>query len=181
MNNTNNNYCVILAGGKGRRLWPCSRESKPKQFIDFFGSGRTQLQQTYDRFKEIVPVENIYVNTNDAYIDLVLEQLPDLAPDHLLAEPIHRGTAPSVAWCAHRIIAHNPDANIVIAPSDQTIIGEEAFAECISRGFDFVANNRFYAHARLEAYATRAGLRIYTDGRQGGGRRVQGAVVHREA
>lgn len=143
MNNTNNNYCVILAGGKGRRLWPCSRESKPKQFIDFFGSGRTQLQQTYDRFKEIVPVENIYVNTNDAYIDLVLEQLPDLAPDHLLAEPIHRGTAPSVAWCAHRIIAHNPDANIVIAPSDQTIIGEEAFAECISRGFDFVANNRF--------------------------------------
>ena len=97
MNNTNNNYCVILAGGKGRRLWPCSRESKPKQFIDFFGSGRTQLQQTYDRFKEIVPVENIYVNTNDAYIDLVLEQLPDLAPDHLLAEPIHRGTAPSVA------------------------------------------------------------------------------------
>ena len=125
MNNTNNNYCVILAGGKGRRLWPCSRESKPKQFIDFFGSGRTQLQQTYDRFKEIVPVENIYVNTNDAYIDLVLEQLPDLAPDHLLAEPIHRGTAPSVAWCAHRIIAHNPDANIVIAPSDQTIIGED--------------------------------------------------------
>ncbi len=143
MNNTNNNYCVILAGGKGRRLWPCSRENKPKQFIDFFGSGRTQLQQTYDRFKEIVPIENIYVNTNDAYIDLVREQLPDIAPDHLLAEPIHRGTAPSVAWCAHRIIAHNPDANIVIAPSDQTIIGEEAFAECISRGFDFVANNRF--------------------------------------
>ena len=84
MNNTNNNYCVILAGGKGRRLWPCSRESKPKQFIDFFGSGRTQLQQTYDRFKQIVPVENIYVNTNDAYIDLVLEVMPTqvtLVPD----------------------------------------------------------------------------------------------------
>ena len=179
MNNTNNNYCVILAGGKGRRLWPCSRESKPKQFIDFFGSGRTQLQQTYDRFKEIVPVENIYVNTNDAYIDLVLEQLPNLAPDHLLAEPIHRGTAPSVAWCAHRIIAHNPDANIVIAPSDHHRRG--GVRRVYQPRFRLRGEQPVYAHARFEAYATRAGLRIYTDGRQGGGRRVQGAVVHREA
>lgn len=142
MNNTSNNYCVILAGGKGRRLWPCSRESKPKQFIDFFGCGRTQLQVTYDRFAQIVPVENIYVNTNDAYVDLVREQLPELAPDHLLAEPIQRGTAPSVAWCAHRIMCINPDANIVVAPSDQAIIGDEAFAKCINRGFDFAAKRQ---------------------------------------
>lgn len=142
MNNTSNNYCVILAGGKGRRLWPCSRESKPKQFIDFFGCGRTQLQITYDRFAQIVPVENIYVNTNDAYVDLVREQLPELAPDHLLAEPIQRGTAPSVAWCAHRIMCIDPDANIVVAPSDQAIIGDEAFAKCINRGFDFVAKRQ---------------------------------------
>lgn len=142
MNNTSNNYCVILAGGKGRRLWPCSRESKPKQFIDFFGCGRTQLQVTYDRFAQIVPIENIYVNTNDAYVDLVREQLPELAPDHLLAEPIQRGTAPSVAWCAHRIMCINPDANIVVAPSDQAIIGDEAFAKCINRGFDFVAKRQ---------------------------------------
>lgn len=142
MNNTNN-YCVILAGGKGRRLWPCSRENKPKQFVDFFGCGRTQLQLTYDRFARILPVENIYVNTNEAYVDLIKEQLPDLAPDHLLAEPIHRGTAPSVAWCTHRIINVNPDANIVVAPSDQTIIDDEAFAECIGRGFDFVAANEY--------------------------------------
>lgn len=142
MNNTSNNYCVILAGGKGRRLWPCSRESKPKQFIDFFGCGRTQLQVTYDRFAQIVPIENIYVNTNDAYVDLVREQLPELAPDHLLAEPIQRGTAPSVAWCAHRIMCINPDANIVVAPSDQAIIGDEAFAKCINRGFDFAAKRQ---------------------------------------
>ena len=72
----NKNYCVILAGGKGRRLWPCSRESYPKQFIDFFGSGKTQLQQTYDRFAKIVPQENIFINTNETYIDIVREQLP---------------------------------------------------------------------------------------------------------
>lgn len=140
-NDTTNSYCVILAGGKGRRLWPCSRESYPKQFIDFFGTGRTQLQQTYDRFARMLPVDHIYVNTNEAYADLVREQLPDLAPDHLLAEPIHRGTAPSVAWCAHRIIHANPNANIVIAPSDQSIIGEEAFCRCIARGFQFVESH----------------------------------------
>lgn len=140
-NNMSNNYCVILAGGKGRRLWPCSRESHPKQFIDFFGTGRTQLQQTYDRFARILPVDHIYVNTNEAYASLVREQLPGLAADHLLAEPVNRGTAPSVAWCAHRIIHANEQANIIIAPSDQTIIGDEAFADCVSRGFDFVATH----------------------------------------
>src|SRR3712207_4202149 len=85
-----NNYCVILAGGKGRRLWPCSRESKPKQFIDFFGSGRTQLQQTFDRFRQILPQENIFINTNAAYEALVKEQLPEVAADHIMAEPIYR-------------------------------------------------------------------------------------------
>ena len=143
MNKTNNNYCVILAGGKGRRLWPCSREQRPKQFIDFFGTGRTQLQQTYDRFAKIVPPENIYVNTNEAYVDLVREQLPELTPIQLLAEPIHRNTAPSVAWCTHRIMHVNPDANIIVVPSDQTIIGEEKFAEAVKRGFEFVSRNKY--------------------------------------
>lgn len=141
MEETNNNYCVILAGGKGRRLWPCSREERPKQFVDFFGSGRTQLQQTYDRFAEILPRENIFVNTNEAYADLVREQLPELGPLQLLAEPIHRNTAPSVAWCTHRISRLNPDANVIVVPSDQTIVGEAKFAEAVMRGLDFVARN----------------------------------------
>ena len=141
MKETSNNYCVILAGGKGRRLWPCSREERPKQFIDFFGSGRTQLQQTYDRFTKIVPPENIFVNTNEAYADIVREQLPQLSDIQLLAEPIHRNTAPSVAWCTHRIIHINPNANIIVVPSDQAILGEERFAECVNRGLDFVAHN----------------------------------------
>ena len=108
MKESANNYCVILAGGKGRRLWPCSREDRPKQFVDFFGTGRTALQQTYDRFARILPPENIFVNTNEEYADLVREQLPQLDASRMLAEPIHRGTAPSMAWATHRIVHINP-------------------------------------------------------------------------
>lgn len=142
MKESSNNYCVILAGGKGRRLWPCSREEYPKQFIDFFGSGRTQLQQTYDRFAKIVPPENIFVNTNEAYADLVREQLPELGDIQLLAEPIHRNTAPSVAWCTHRIVHINPNANVIVVPSDQTVIGEERFADAVNRGCEFVSRHK---------------------------------------
>lgn len=141
MKEQNKNYCVILAGGKGRRLWPCSREDKPKQFVDFFGTGRTQLQHTYDRFAQIIPEENIYVVTNETYADLTMQQLPHLAPDHLLAEPLHRGTAPSMVWATHRIIHTCDDARIIITPSDLTIIGEKKFKECINRAFEFVASN----------------------------------------
>ena len=71
MVNDNQNYCVILAGGKGRRLWPCSREERPKQFIDFFGTGRTQLQQTFDRMRKILPLSHIYINSTRIYLELV--------------------------------------------------------------------------------------------------------------
>ncbi len=84
MTQRNNNYCVILAGGKGRRLWPVSRERFPKQFIDFFNVGRTQLQQTFDRFAKFIPQENIFVNTSEDYLELVKEQLPKLADDHIM-------------------------------------------------------------------------------------------------
>ena len=134
-------FCVILAGGKGRRLWPCSREEYPKQFIDFFGTGRTQLQQTYDRFARIIPRENIYINTNQDYAHLVREQLPELAPDHLMAEPIHRNTAPSVAWACHRVLRECSDANLIVSPSDMDVHNEEAFQENIREGLDFVSHN----------------------------------------
>ena len=89
---SDNNYCVILAGGKGKRLWPCSREERPKQFIDFFGTGRTLLQQAYDRQLKIVPTDHIFVCTNQAYLPWIREQLPDLTEEQILAEPIHRLT-----------------------------------------------------------------------------------------
>lgn len=131
-------YCVILAGGKGRRLWPNSREEYPKQFIDFFGSGCTFLQQTFDRLAAIIPREHIYVNTNEAYRSLVVEQLPELPAENLLAEPIHRNTAPSVAWACHRILKRDSEANIIVSPSDYEVQNEEAFRENIMEGLRFV-------------------------------------------
>ena len=142
--NDNNNYCVILAGGKGRRLWPCSRSNYPKQFIDFFGVGRTQLQQTFDRMAKIVPADHIYINTNEEYVDLVKEQLPEVSADNILAEPIHRNTAPSMAWANHRISMMNPNACIIATPSDQAIFNEEAFRKNVLEGLAFVAENNHF-------------------------------------
>ena len=142
--NDNNNYCVILAGGKGRRLWPCSRSNYPKQFIDFFGVGRTQLQQTFDRMAKIVPADHIYINTNEEYVNLVKEQLPEVSADNILAEPIHRNTAPSMAWANHRISMMNPNACIIATPSDQAIFNEEAFRENVLEGLAFVAENNHF-------------------------------------
>lgn len=141
MTTTQHDYCVILAGGKGRRLWPSSRDKAPKQFIDFFGVGRTQLQQTFDRFAHFLPKDNIYINTNRDYIDLVREQLPDVAADHIMAEPIHRNTAPSVAWAVHRIMMRDKKANLIVSPSDQNIINDTAFEQNIAQGLRFVEKN----------------------------------------
>lgn len=136
--NQTNNYCVILAGGRGLRLWPYSRLSYPKQFIDFFGCGRSLLQQTFDRFLKILPVEHILVSTNEMYADIVHQQLPELPTENILAEPIYRNTAPSLAWASHRILHLCPEANIVVTPSDQAIQNEKAFEENIQTGFNFV-------------------------------------------
>lgn len=141
MEMNNNNYCVILAGGKGKRLWPFSKENKPKQFIDFFGVGATQLQLTYKRFLKIVPKENIFVCTNKNYEDFVREQLPDLSDNRLLVEPVQRNTAPSVAWAHARIRKINSEARVVVTPSDQLVLNEEAFVNDIIRGLEFVASH----------------------------------------
>ena len=141
MNGSENNYCVILAGGKGRRLWPCSREKYPKQFIDFFGVGRTLLQQTYDRFLKVLPKDHIFINTNQVFLHLVKEQLPEVDDDHIMAEPIWRNTGPSVAWGCHRVNHLNPKANVVFSPSDQVVHNETAFCQNIQEGFEFVSNH----------------------------------------
>ena len=148
--NDSNNYCVILAGGKGRRLWPCSRSNYPKQFIDFFGVGRTQLQQTYDRMVKIVPADHIFINTNEEYVELVREQLPQIPAERIMAEPIHRNTAPSVAWANHRVSQLNPKACLITTPSDQAVFNEEAFKENVLKGLAFVAeNDRFLSFKRF--------------------------------
>lgn len=135
----NNNYCVIMSGGIGSRFWPASRSSYPKQFLDFFGTGRSLIQQTFDRFRQIVPVENIFIATNQLYDKLTLEQLPELKPEQILLEPCRRNTAPCIAYAAHHIRAINPQANIIVAPSDHLILKEKEFLSCISDGLEFAA------------------------------------------
>lgn len=138
MTNTDN-FCVIMGGGIGSRFWPFSRKTLPKQFLDFFGTGRSLLQQTFERFRKVIPAENILIVTNDMYAGLVQKQLPELKPEQILLEPTRRNTAPCIAWASYHIRALNPNANIVVAPSDHLILKEEEFLTAIERGLDFVS------------------------------------------
>ena len=133
------NYCVIMGGGIGSRFWPFSRKTMPKQFLDFFGTGRSLLQQTFDRFNKIIPTENILIVTNAIYADLVKEQLPELDPKQILLEPARGNTAPCIAWASYHIRSLNPNANIVVAPSDHLILKEGEFLAAIEKGLDFVS------------------------------------------
>ena len=134
-------YCVILAGGRGRRLWPVSRRSVPKQFVDFFGTGRTQLQATYDRMLKLMPTDHIYVCTCQEYFDMTKAQLPDVPVQNIMLEPIHRNTAPSVAWAAMRIHHIDAEANMIVVPSDQMVLNEAEFARSAEIGFSYVSEN----------------------------------------
>lgn len=136
-----NNYCVIMAGGVGSRFWPQSRVKHPKQFVDFFGMGKSLLRQTYERFLRIVPPQNIIVSTHTDYSNLVREQLPELPIEQILHESAHRGTAPSMAFAAYHIRTLNPDANIVMAPSDQLILDENRFVEDMQKALAHVAKS----------------------------------------
>ena len=136
-----NRYCVIMCGGVGSRFWPYSRANAPKQFIDFFGTGRTLLQMSYDRTKGIVPSENVIILTNEQYAPLVQEQLPELDKSQILLEPARRNTAPCIAWAAYHIKALNPNAIMMVAPSDHLVLKEDEFKRCINKGFDFIAKN----------------------------------------
>lgn len=136
----NNRYCVIMSGGVGSRFWPFSRTDCPKQFLDFLGTGRSLIQMTYDRFVRLIPKENIFIASNEVYKDLILEQLPEIQEDRILLEPQRRNTAPCIAWAAYHIQAINPNANIVVAPSDHLILNETAFLSVIEQGFDFVSS-----------------------------------------
>ena len=141
MNISKSNYCIILAGGRGKRLWPSSRMERPKQFLDFFGTGKSLLQQTFERFNKVVPTENILIVTNELYANLVQEQLPLLHPSQILLEPSRRNTAPCIAWASYHIRAINPNANIVVAPSDHLILKEDEFPTAIRNGLEFADKN----------------------------------------
>jgi mannose-1-phosphate guanylyltransferase len=133
-----NNYCVIMAGGVGSRFWPISRSSKPKQFLDILGTGKTLLRHTFERFTAIIPVENILVVTNRDHGDMVKEQIPEIDKANILLEPLRRNTAPCIAYAAYKIRHRNPKACMVVAPSDHLILKEELFSEIIKHGLEFV-------------------------------------------
>ena len=139
-----NDYCIILAGGAGKRLWPVSRKGHPKQFMDLFGIGRSLLQQTYDRFAAIIPPEHIFVSTFSEYTKLVMEQLPELSPDQILEEPVQLSTAPPVAWAAFHIEQIDPEANIIVTPSDQMIVNQERFKEDVIEGLKYVEDHEVF-------------------------------------
>jgi len=130
-----------MAGGVGSRFWPVSRTGFPKQFIDFFGVGKTLIQSTYDRFLQICPPENIFIVTNEIYVDLIKDQLPAIKDDQILAEPIMRNTAPCIAYGSMKIAKINPNAVIVVAPSDHTIANQKGFIKAIEQSMDAASKN----------------------------------------
>ena len=137
----NNQFCVIMAGGIGSRFWPISRHNRPKQFLDVLGTGKSLLRATFDRFANIIPTENILVATNVAYRNMVLEEIPEIAPSQILCEPVSKNTAPCVAYAAMHIRALCPNATMVVSPSDHLIINEHHYCEVIQQGMDFVEEN----------------------------------------
>lgn len=136
-----NNYVAIMAGGIGSRFWPASRVNRPKQFLDIMGTGKSLIQQTCDRFLKLCPQENIFIVTNSIYKELVKEHLPFITDNQILCEPSRNNTAPCVAYAALKLSALNPEANLVVAPSDHIILKEDAFINALEQGLDFTSKH----------------------------------------
>ncbi len=130
-----NHYAIIMAGGVGSRFWPMSTENFPKQFHDMLGSGETLIQKTFNRLHKTIPVENIFILTNEKYQDLVLQQLPKIKKQQVVLEPAMRNTAPCILYAALKIQKENPDAVMVVAPSDHWIEDEDAFSNNLQTCF----------------------------------------------
>lgn len=136
-----NNHIVIMAGGIGSRFWPMSSKELPKQFIDVLGCGRTLIQLTVDRFKDICPSENIWVVTSANYEKIVHEQLPEIPSEQILLEPCRRNTAPCIAYVSWKIKAKNPKANIVVTPSDHIVMDVNEFRRVINSAMKFTSSS----------------------------------------
>ena len=131
-----NYYAVLMAGGVGSRFWPVSTTNNPKQFHDMLGSGETLIQKTFGRLNKFIPTENILILTNERYNDLVLEQLPMVKQEQVVLEPAMRNTAPCILYASLKIQKMNPNAVMIVAPSDHWIEDEEAFANDVKACFD---------------------------------------------
>ncbi len=130
-----------MAGGIGSRFWPMSTQKFPKQFHDILGTGRTMIQQTFDRIKQTVPIENIFVITNTEYAELSHQQLPELPIENIVGEPMMKNTAACNIYMVNKIADLNPDANVIVLPADHLILKENAFIEKVNQAFDFASKN----------------------------------------
>ncbi|WP_424962314.1 mannose-1-phosphate guanylyltransferase [Ekhidna sp.] len=136
-----NIYVVIMAGGSGTRFWPYSRDARPKQFLDVLGTGRSLLQMTFDRFKEITTEDKIWVVSNEKYDQLIKDQLPELEEHQILLETVKRNTAPCIAYAAYKIMKKDPNAVLVVSPSDHAIFKEKEFQNVISTSVESAARD----------------------------------------
>ncbi len=130
-----------MAGGVGTRFWPVSRVHKPKQFLDILGLGESLLQMTYKRFSDMLPEENIYIVTNEAYRELIKEQLPTIDDDQILGEPIAKNTAPCIAYACYKIASKDPESVVVVAPSDHLIMDGQMFQKQVTSAMNFAHKN----------------------------------------
>jgi len=139
MHPTSDVYVAIMAGGVGSRFWPGSREHRPKQFLDILGVGKSLLRLTFERFLGLCPASNIFVVTNAAYTNLVAEQLPELAPHQILGEPSRNDTAPCIAYTALKLSSLQPDAVLVVAPSDHVVLRPDVFLDLLRQAIAFAS------------------------------------------
>lgn len=137
----NNKYCIIMAGGIGSRFWPKSRQTMPKQFLDILGTGKSFIRHTFERFEKMIPADRFLVVTNRKYKALVLEHLPELKPEQILCEPIGRNTAPCIAYAAYSLLKSDPEAEMIVTPSDHLILNEDEFRSVIGECMDFAAQH----------------------------------------
>lgn len=137
-----NHYVAIMAGGIGSRFWPMSRTHYPKQFLDILGTGRTLIQNTFDRFANFIPAENIYVVTSAEYAEIVKEQLPGMKTENILCEPSRKNTAPCVAYISYKLRQLNPDGALICAPADHLILDEKAFVKVCLEALGFVSEHK---------------------------------------
>ncbi|GAB1307550.1 mannose-1-phosphate guanylyltransferase [Urechidicola sp. KH5] len=132
-----NYYAVIMAGGVGSRFWPMSTQNYPKQFHDMLGVGSSLIQKTFDRLSKSIPSKNILISSNARYKDLILAQLKGVEENQLLLEPCMRNTAPCILYAAQKIYQQNPNAVMIVAPSDHWIEDEYSFNLAIASSFEF--------------------------------------------
>lgn len=130
-------YVAIMAGGIGSRFWPMSRSSYPKQFLDILNTGKTLIQSTYERYAGFIPQENIYVVTSKEYVSIVEEQLPDIKRENILAEPSRKNTAPCIAYISFKLMEKDPEACLIVAPSDHLVLDTETFEKISINALDF--------------------------------------------